>query len=210
MARYGIRTSNGKVFGVSMSTMQSLAKRLGKDHALAAALWDSGWYEARILSSFVDDPTQVTSAQMDRWCRAFDSWAICDTLCMHLFDRTPYAWRKVALWAARRDEFVRRAGFALLASLALHDKRAGDEPFLRALPLIEKSAGDDRNFVKKAVNWALRGIGTRNLALHAAALEVAGRLAASRSASARWIGKDAVRQLTRPMVTKRLESRAAR
>lgn len=210
MARYGIRVPDGKVFGVSMATMQSLAKRLGKDHALAAALWKTGWYEARILTSFVDDPAEVTPAQMDRWCRAFENWALCDTLCMHLFDRTPHAWPKVAEWANRREEFVRRAGFALLASLALHDKVAGDDRFLRGLAIIEKTADDERNFVKKAVNWALRAIGGRNLTLHAAALATASRLAASPSASARWIGKDAVRQLTRPMVTKRLQARAAR
>ena len=156
-----------------------LAKRLGRNHELAAALWDTGWYEARMLTSFVDEPARVTPAQMDRWCRDFDNWAICDTVCFHLFDRTPHAWAKVAQWRDRRDEFVKRAAFALLWSLTVHDKRADDEPFAEGLPLIERAATDERNFVKKAVNMALRAIGKRNPALNAAAVTVARRLADS-------------------------------
>ena len=129
LARFGI-TAN-KAFGVSMANIQVLAKRLGRNHELAAALWETGWYEARMLASFVDEPARVTPAQMDRWCRDFDNWGICDTLCFHLFDRTPHAWAKVAQWSGKRDEFVKRAAFALLASLAVHDKSAGDEPFAR-------------------------------------------------------------------------------
>jgi len=195
LARFGITAP--KAFGVSMANIQALAKRLGKSHDLAAALWDTGWYEVRLLTSFVDEPARVTPEQMDCWCRDFDNWGICDTLCFHLFDRTPHAWSKVAPWSEERDEFVKRAAFALLASLAGHDKRATDEPFLDSLPLIERAATDERNFVKKGVSWALRMIGRRNAALNAAALEVARRLAASPDAAARWIGKDALKDFAR-------------
>jgi 3-methyladenine DNA glycosylase AlkD len=144
---------------------------------------------------------------MDAWAADFENWAICDTVCMHLFDRTPHAWGKVRAWSRRRDEFVKRASFALLASLALHDKKSSDAGFVRALPLIERAATDDRNFVRKAVNWALRSIGNRNKALNAAAIEVAERLAASDDRTARWVGKDALRGLRSPATRKRLERR---
>lgn len=205
LTRYGITAP--KAFGVSVSMIQQLAKRLGRDHGLAAALWETGWYEARMLASYVDDPAQVTPVQMDRWAREFDNWGICDTVCFVLFDRTPHAWRKVAQWSRRRDEFVKRAAFALLASLALHDKRAGDEPFLRSLALVERAASDERNFVKKGVSWALRATGRRNRALNAAAVELARRLAESPEAAARWVGKDALRELTSPAVRRRLVAR---
>jgi 3-methyladenine DNA glycosylase AlkD len=205
--RYGIHTD--KAFGVSMAGIQALARRLGRNHELAAALWDTGWYEARLLASYVDDPARVTSQQMDRWCRDFDNWGICDTVCFCLFDRTPYAWAKIVKWSAHRDEFVKRAAFALLASVALHDKRAGDEPFLDVLPRIERAADDERNFVKKGVSWGLRSVGRRNAALHAAALKVARRLAASPVPAARWVGKDALTDITRPAVTRRFATRRA-
>jgi len=205
LARFGITAS--KAFGVSMAKVRVLAKRLGQNHELAAALWETGWYEARILTSFVDEPARVTPAQMDRWCRDFDNWGICDSLCFHLFDKTPHAWTKVAKWSDSRHEFVKRAAFALLASLALHDKRAADEPFARCLPLIESAATDGRNFVKKGVSWALRGIGRRNLVLNTAALEVANRLSTSSEAAARWVGKDALKELTSPGVMRRLAAR---
>lgn len=202
LARFGITAS--KAFGVSMANLQALAKRLGRSHDLAAALWETGWYEARMLASFVDEPARLTPGQMDRWCRGFDNWGICDTVCFHLFDRTPHAWAKVAEWSDEREEFVRRAAFALLASLALHDKRTGDEPFVETLPLIERAANDERNFVKKGVSWALRAVGGRNAALHAAAVALARRLAASPEAAARWVGKDALRDLSKPAVLSRL------
>jgi 3-methyladenine DNA glycosylase AlkD len=192
LARFGITA--GKAFGVSMANIQILAKIIGRDHELAAALWKTGWYEARMLTSFVDEPTKVTSAQMDRWCRDFDNWGICDTLCFKLFDQTPHAWSKVAKWGGEPDEFVKRAAFALLASLALHDKKATDAQFLETLPLIERAAGDERNFVKKGVNWALRSIGRRNAKLNGACVTLAGRLAESRQPAPRWIGKDALRE----------------
>lgn len=196
MARYAITAP--KVFGVSVKRLRDIAKRLGTDHPLALLLWETGWYEARMLAAFVDDPARATGAQMDRWARDFDNWAICDTCCMHLFDRTPFAWRKAAIWSKRKAEFVKRAGFALVASLARHDKESGDAPFLEALGWIEREATDERNFVRKAVNWALRTIGERNRALHRAALTVATRLAASPDKTARWIGKDALRQFATP------------
>ena len=205
LARFGITA--GKAFGVSMANIQILAKRLGRNHELAAALWDTGWYEARMLTAFVDEPARVTPAQMDRWCRDFDNWGICDTVCFHLFDRTPHAWAKVEKWAGKRDEFVKRAAFALLACLALHDKSTGDEPFARCLPLIERAAADDRNFVKKGVSWALRRVGRRNSALNAAAVEVARRLADSPHGAARWVGRDALKELTSPAVLRRLAAR---
>lgn len=202
MARYGIVAP--KMVGVSVATIRQLAKRLGRNHELAVALWKTGWYEARMLTAFVAEPAHVSPAQMDRWTKDFDNWAICDTLCFHLFDRTPYAWRKVTQWSGRREEFVRRAAFALLASLALHDREAIDARFKRTLPLIERAAVDERNFVKKGVSWALRSIGRRSRGLHAAAVASARRLATSTRPSARWIGKDALRELTsarRPKTT---------
>ena len=195
LARYGIQAP--RAFGVPMAKIQVLAKRLGRHHELAEALWETGWYEARLLTAFVAEPGRLTPSQMDRWCREFDNWAVCDTLCFHLFDRTPHAFRKVAQWSRRREEFVRRAAFALLASLALHDKRSTDEPFARCLPLIAAAAGDERNFVKKSVNWALPAVGGRSPRLRAAALTVARRLAASSDLTARWVGKDALRQLAK-------------
>jgi 3-methyladenine DNA glycosylase AlkD len=195
MARYGIPSD--KAFGVSVGDLQKIAKRLGKNHALAGALWETGWYEARMLAAFVDEPTCVTPAQMDRWCGDFDNWAVCDTACFHLFDRTPHAWGKVAQWSDRPEEFVKRAAFALLWGLTVHDKSAGDELFAGALLLVERAATDERHFVKKAVNMALRATGKRNAALNAAALATATRLADSENAAARWVGKDAMRELTR-------------
>lgn len=202
LARFGI-TAN-KAYGVSMANVQKLAKQLGRSHALADALWKTGWYEARLLTSFVDEPERVTAAQMDRWCRDFDNWGICDTVCFHLFDRTPHAWLKVDQWHDKEAEFVKRAAFALLASLALHDKGAANRQFVDRLPLIERAASDDRNFVKKGVSWALRLIGRRNGALNADAVKVARRLSASADSAARWIGRGAVKELTSPVVTRRL------
>lgn len=205
MARYAIPSDHA--LGVSVANIRVLAKRLGRNHELAAALWDTGVYEARMLTSFVDEPARVTPAQMDRWCRDFDNWAICDTLCFHLFDRTPHAWQKVAQWSNRREEFVKRAAFALLWGLTVHDKHAGDAAFAEGLRFIERAATDERNFVKKAVNMALRATGKRNPALNAAAVAVARRLADSPEAAARWVGKDALRELTSPSVTRRLAAR---
>jgi 3-methyladenine DNA glycosylase AlkD len=207
MARYGIVAP--KAFGVSVATQQQIYKRVGKDHRLALALWKSGWLEARMLTPFVDEPAKVTPAQMDRWAKDFDNWAICDALCFHLFDKTPHAWQKINQWSRRREEFVKRAAFALVASVALHDKQAPDAPFLRALRLIEREASDERNFVKKGVSWALRGVGRRNRKLNRNAVALSKRLVASSSPSARWVGRDALRELTSAMVQRRLR-RASR
>ncbi len=202
MARYGIETRL-RVLGVSVGTMQSLAKRLKREldaeerHALAAELWAAKCYEARILAPLVDDPALVTIAQMDSWARDFDSWAVVDTACFCLFDRSPLAWGRIRPWAASPREFIRRAGFVLIACLALHDKAAEDERFLPFLPLIERGARDDRNFVKKGVSWALRSMGRRRSGLHAAATAVAERLAESDEPSCRWVGKDALRDLAK-------------
>ncbi len=198
--RFGIVAPTA--LGVSMANLQKIAKRLGRDHDLAAALWATGVYEARMLACLVDDPARVTPEQMDAWRADFDNWAIVDTACFKLFDRSPHAFAKIDAWAGLNHEFGRRAAFALLACLALHDKTAADPPFLHGLVLIERAAGDDRNFVKKAANWALRAIGLRQSpTLKAAALETARRLAASPESSARWIGKDALRALTKPPKT---------
>ncbi len=193
MARYALPSDHA--FGVAMKDIKALGKQLGHDHDLALALWDTGWYEARILTAFVADPTKLTAAQMDRWCKDFDNWAFCDTLSFHLFDRTPHAWAKVAQWSAKKGEFQKRTAFALLWSLTLHDRNAQNEPFIEGLALIEGAAADDRNFVKKAVSMALRAIGKRNRALATAAVACATRLVAAAAPSAQWIGKDALREL---------------
>lgn len=204
LSHYGITAP--KAYGVTVGAIRQLGKQLGGDHDLAVALWETGWYEARMLAAFVDQPERVGQAQMDRWTRDFDNWAICDTVCFHLFDRTSHAWKKVEPWSRRREEFVKRAAFALLAGLALHDKKADDEAFLGALPLIEPAAGDERNFVKKGVSWALRVIGRRNRALNAACLETARRLVESDQPAARWIGRLAAKELASPAVRRRLRA----
>jgi 3-methyladenine DNA glycosylase AlkD len=182
MRRYAIPTD--RAFGVPMNRIQKLAKQTGRDHTLAGHLWRSGWYEARILTAYVAEPERLTAAEMERWCRDFDNWAVVDTLCFALFDRTPHAWKKVAPWTRSREEYVRRAGFALLWALALHDKAAPDSQFLAGLKLVEQCASDDRHYVRKAIDMALRAIGRRNRALSAAAQATARPVAASRKARA--------------------------
>jgi 3-methyladenine DNA glycosylase AlkD len=194
--RYGILTRD-ETFGVRMSDMQGVAKKLGRNHALALALWRTGNYEARMVSAMVADPGQVTPALMDRWCRDFDNWAICDTVCCKLFDRTPHAFAKIAQWATRRAEFEKRAAFALLAGVAIHDKHMEESAFEKCLPLIEAAATDKRNFVKKGVNWALRAVGRRGGRLKVASIALAKRLAASPDAAPRWVGRDALRFLNK-------------
>lgn len=205
MARYAIPSEHA--FGVPVGEIRKLGKTLGKSHALADALWRSGHYEARMLATFVDDIALVTPQQMDSWCKDFDNWAICDTACFGFFDRSPHAYKKVTMWAKRKPEFEKRAAFALLASLALHDKQAESKAFLPFLPSIEQGALDGRNFVKKAVSWALRSIGRRDAELNRASMVLAERLAQSAEVSARWVGKDALRELSSPAVQKRLVAR---
>lgn len=193
LARYAIPAD--RAFGVSMRDVQALAKQIGRRHDLAIGLWGTGFYEARLLAAYVDEPARVTRAQMDRWAREFDNWAVCDTVCFALFDRTPHAWSRVEAWAGRQPEFMKRGAFALLWALALHDKAAPDAPFRRGLALVEREAGDDRHYVSKSIDMALRAIGRRNAALNAAALETAGRLAGSTARSAQSVGKRALRTL---------------
>jgi len=206
-ARYGIFTD--KAFGVSMSNIQQVAKPLGRNHDLALALWNTGWYEARMLTSFIDDPELVTSMQMESWCADFDNWGICDTLCFNLFDRTPHAWRKMIQWCKREEEFIKRAGFALLWALTVHDKTATDDQFVQGLVMVLRGANDNRPLVKKAVNMALRAVGKRNRGLNAAAIAIARRLTESQNSNARWVGSHALRELTSESVIARLGARAA-
>jgi 3-methyladenine DNA glycosylase AlkD len=202
MARYGIVAK--KAFGVPVGTLRTLAKRIGKNQALSLELWETGCYEARLLAAFVGDPEKVTRRQMNAWAADFENWADCDTACFCLFDRSPLAFDKAREWTASPREFVRRGGFVLMACLAAHDKKAPDSSFRQFLPLIEKGARDDRNFVKKGVSWALRGIGRRSPPLYAAAVALAKRLASSEDPAPRWIGKDALRDLGKPKVRARL------
>jgi len=204
MARYAIPSD--KALGVLMGDIQKLGKQLGRDHALALELWKTDVYEARMLCAYVDEPERVTPAQMDAQARDFDNWAICDTLCFALWVRTPHAFAKIRKWASHRDEYVKRASFALLASMALKHKESTDADYLRTLPLVEKAATDERNFVKKAVSWALRGIGRRSAALNQKSIALAKKLAAAEAAAPRWIGKDALRELSSTAVQKRLKA----
>ena len=195
MARYAIPSD--KALGVRMARIQQLAKLLGRDHALALDLWNTDVYEARMLCAYIDEPGKVTPAQMDAQARDFDNWAICDTLCFALWVHSPHAFTKIRKWSRSRQEYVKRAAFALLASVSLRGKGAhvDESQILACLPLIEKAASDERNFVKKGVSWALRGIGRRSPALRKAAIAMAKKLAANEAAAPRWIGKDALRDL---------------
>ncbi len=203
MARYGINANN--TLGVPMPQLRRIAKRVGTDHDLALALWASGVHEARILAALVDDPKAVGEQQMESWVAAFDSWDVCDQCCSNLLDRTPLAYAKAVEWSARPEEFVKRAGFVLMAALAWHDKKATDAPFLAFLPIIYRESMDGRNFVKKAVNWALRQIGKRNAALNAEALKTAGEIQQIGSRTARWIAADALRELTSATIRRKLQ-----
>jgi 3-methyladenine DNA glycosylase AlkD len=195
MARYGIHAK--VAHGVPMGTLLKKSKELGKDHALSQALWKTNVYEARLLAALIGDPAKLTKAQMNAWAKSFENWADGDTACFKLFDQTPLAWEMVRPWARSPREYTRRGAYALLASLALHDKKAPDQAFLDLMPLIEEGAQDERNFVSKGVNWALRSVGRRNPRLRSAALELAERLARSSSPAPRWVGKDAARELSR-------------
>ena len=196
MARYGIEAK--RAFGVPMGQLKAQSKRTGKNHAHAVELWDSGWYEARLLAALVGEPDKLTRRLMNQWASDFENWADCDTACFALFDRSPLAWERARQWSRSPREFVKRGGFVLMACLALHDRNAPDKPFLGFLRLIEQGARDERNFVSKGVNWALRSIGRRNKTLKTASLKVAERLATANAPAPRWVGKDAVRQLRRP------------
>jgi 3-methyladenine DNA glycosylase AlkD len=208
MARFGI--SSEGTLGISIYDLRPMAKRIGKDHELAQKLWASGIHEAKVLASYIDDPEKVTEKQMDAWAKDFDSWDVVDQVCSSLFDQTRFAYSKAVEWSARDEEFVKRAGFVLVAALTVHDKKASDAVFKKFLPIIKRESGDDRNFVKKAVNWALRQIGKRNPTLNEAAIGVAKELQKMDSKSAKWIASDALRELTSEKVRKRFEKNAKR
>ncbi len=202
MARFGINPEN--TYGVSVWELRRMAKEIGQDHTLAKQLWASGIHEARLLATFTGEPEMVTEAQMESWVKDFDSWDICDMCCSNLFDKTKFARTKAIEWSRREEEFVKRAGFVLMAALSVHDKKAADEDFIQFMPIIKREATDNRNFVKKAVNWALRQIGKRNLNLNKMAVEMAEEIKQIDSKSARWIAADAIRELTGEAVQKKL------
>lgn len=205
MARFGIKVD--AAVGASMPGLRKLAKETGRDHQLALAMWETGVHEARIFAALIDVPKQVTEAQMDAWVSAFNSWDLCDQCCMNLFDRTPYAYDKAIQWAKDDREFVKRAGFAIMASLAIHDKKAPDEKLLMFMPVIMEGATDERNFVKKAVNWALRQIGKRSIMLNKEAIALSERMLALNSKSAKWIATDALKELKSPEKQARLNAK---
>ncbi len=202
MARFGINSEN--TYGVSIPNLRKVAKEIGRNHALAQQLWASGIHEARILASMIDEPEMVTDAQMESWVSDFDSWGVCDQCCSNLFDKTGFAHQKAVEWSEKDEEFVKRAGFVMMAALAVHDKKATDEEFLKFLPIIKRESTDNRNFVKKAVNWVLRQIGKRNLNLNKVAIKTAEEIQQIDSKSARWIAADAIRELTGEAVQSRL------
>ncbi len=208
MARYGITID--KAFGVSMPELRALAKELNKDHELALALWDTGYHEAKILAGLIDDPRLVSEKQMDAWAAGFDSWDVCDQCCSNLFDRTQFAYGKALAWTQDEREFVRRAGYVMMATLAVHDKKAPDKVFELFFPFIIKGSLDERNFVKKAVNWALRQIGKRNAELNVKAIATAKQIQALDSKSARWIAADALKELQSPAVRKKVSKQKAK
>ncbi len=203
MARFGIDT--GRAFGVPVSILRPLAREIGRDHQLAQELWGSGFHEAWLLATMIGEPRRMSEAAMDSWVQDIDSWDICDGACINLFRKTPFPHARAVAWSKREEAFVKRAGFALMATLAVHDKKAEDPVFLAYLPMIATAASDERNFVKKAVNWALRQIGKRNRALNAAAIACAASLAETESKAARWVARDALRELESEKVLARLK-----
>lgn len=202
MARFGINPKN--TLGVPIPRLVAIARKAGKDHELAGRLWGSGIHEARILACMIDDPKMVTEKQADAWVKDLDSWDICDQACMRLFRYAPFAYKKAVEWSRNKGEFIRRAGFSMMATLSVGDKRAKDEQFIRLLPLIRKASTDERNYVKKAVNWALRQIGKRNRRLNKASIRTARAIIKMDSKAARWIAADALRELTDKEQLKRL------
>ena len=205
MALFGIKTKNA--YGVRMPELRRMAREAGKNHKLAEKLWKHGYSETKIMASMIDDPIIVTEEQMENWVVEFDSWDICDQCCMNLFRKTPFAYKKVYKWSEREEEFVKRAAFTLIATLAVHDKKVDDSKFEKFFPVIIRESNDNRNFVKKAVNWALRQIGKRDLNLNKRAILIAEEINKKDSKSAKWIAKDALRELNDEKVLKRLHSK---
>jgi len=193
MARFGI--SPDKAFGIRKPELRKIAKEIPKNHKLALELWKTGYLEARIIASLIDEPEKVTESQMDNWVKDFDSWDVCDQCCINLFDKTPFAYNKVFVWSSAKEEYVKRAAFALIAVLAVHDKKADDKKFIKFFPLIKKASTDNRNFVKKAVNWSLRQIGKRNINLNKEAIMLAKEILKIENKTAKWISADAIKEL---------------
>jgi len=202
MSRFGINPEN--TYGVSIPDLRKISQESGKDHTLAQKLWASGIHEARILASMIDEPAAVSEEQMERWVKDFDSWDVCDQCCMNLFEKTKFAYHKCVEWSSNKQEFVKRAGFVLIARLAVSDKKAIDEQFVNFFPIIKRESVDNRNFVKKGVNWALRQIGKRNRKLNEMAIGIAKEIQEIDSKSSRWIASDALRELTNEKVQRRV------
>jgi 3-methyladenine DNA glycosylase AlkD len=202
MAKYGMTVEQR--LGVSVPDMRKLAKEIGRDHKLALDLWRTGIAEARIVAGMVGDPAKLTEEQMEDWVKDINSWDVCDQVCMNLFEKNQLAWKKIADWSEREEEFVKRIAFSLIACLAWHDKKASDEKFIELLPVIIREATDERNFVKKAVNWALRNIGKRNLRLNEAAINTAKEIQQLDSKAARWVASDALRELESDAIQSKL------
>ncbi|GMR09358.1 MAG: DNA alkylation repair protein [Anaerolineae bacterium] len=202
MGKFGMATDQR--LGVPVPEMRKIAKGIGKDHELALELWKTGVQEARIVASMIDVPEQVSEDQMEAWVVDFDSWDVCDQVCLNLFEKTAFSQQKIDEWSVREEEFVKRAAYALIAGLAWHDKKAADDRFIGYFPVIKHGATDERNFVKKAVNWALRNIGKRNSVLNAAAIKTANEIQQMDSKSARWIASDAIRELESEKVQAKL------
>ena len=205
MAHFGINPKN--TYGISIPNLRKIAKETGKNHELAQQLWESGIHEARILASMIDNPKMVTEEQMEKWIKDFDSWDVCDQVCMNLFDKTNFAYDKVIEWSKRNEEFVKRTGFSLIACMAFHNKDIEDKDFIKLLPIIKRESTDDRNFVRKAVNWALRQIGKRNTNLNKEAIKTAKEIQKIDSKTARWIASDTLKELTSQSIQKRLEGK---
>lgn len=203
MARYGINVT--KAFGLNVPLIRAMAKKIGKNHELALELWETGYHEARHIAAMIDDPKLVTKTQMNKWVRDFNSWDICDGTCSNLFRKTPFAIEKIFEWTEKKDEFVRRAGFSLIAYVAVHNKTRDDKEFLEFFRTIKKHSTDERNFVKNAVNWSLRQIGKRSEFLNKEVLKLAKEIQALDSKSARWIANDAIRELTNPKILARIK-----
>jgi 3-methyladenine DNA glycosylase AlkD len=205
MARYGINPK--KNYGISVTTLRKLARRIGKNHRLAQKLWKTGIRDARMLAASIDDPQLVSEKQMEQWVIDIDSWDVCDHCCGHLFDKTQFAYKKAVEWSGRNETFVKRAAFSLIAWLSVHDKKAHDKKFIAFLPILVRESTDNRNYIKKAVNWALRQIGKRNQLLNRKALETATHIRTIESKSAQWIAADAIRELTSPAIQKRMKNK---
>lgn len=203
MARYGINPENN--LGINVTTLRSIAREIGKNHDIALKLWDSGIHDARMLAAHVDEPKLVTEKQMDSWAMDFSSWDVCDNACGHLFDKTSYGYKKAFEWSSREEEFVKRAGFAIMAWAAVHDKKQEDQIFIDFMAVIKRESSDERNYVKKAVNWALRNIGKRNIYMNKIAIKTSEEILKIDTKSARWIGKDAIRELTSEKIQQRLK-----